>query len=101
VRPGQEPAGRVRTRHSSAREIFDEIGTVALVDRPARELAGRLTGLSRDLPYDQMRRGRLVYLKVGRRRLITRQHLEQFLTITITATATAQRPSAHSSGSLS
>ncbi len=29
-----------------------------------------------------MRRGHLAYLKVGRRRLITRQHLEQFLGIT-------------------
>jgi hypothetical protein len=28
-----------------------------------------------------MRRGNLAYLKVGRRRLITRQHLEQFLDI--------------------
>ena len=44
--------------------------------------AARLTGLSRDLLYDEMRRGNLVYLKIGRRRLITRQHLEQFLGIT-------------------
>ena len=44
--------------------------------------AARLTGLSRDLLYDQMRQGNLPYLKIGRRRLITRQHLEQFLTIT-------------------
>lgn len=44
--------------------------------------AARLTGLSRDLLYDQMRQGNLDYLKVGRRRLITRQHLEQFLAIT-------------------
>ena len=44
--------------------------------------AARLTGLSRDLLYDEMRRGHLHYLKVGRRRLITRQHLEQFLGIT-------------------
>jgi excisionase family DNA binding protein len=44
--------------------------------------AARLTGLSRDLLYDEMRRGNLDYLKVGRRRLITRQHLEQFLGIT-------------------
>ena len=29
-----------------------------------------------------MRRGNLSYIKVGRRRLITRQHLEQFLDIT-------------------
>ena len=41
--------------------------------------AAHLTGLSRDLLYDQMRRGNLSYVKVGRRRLITRQHLEQFL----------------------
>ena len=44
--------------------------------------AARLTGLSRDLLYDQMRIGNLAYRKVGRRRVITRQHLEQFLAIT-------------------
>jgi excisionase family DNA binding protein len=38
-----------------------------------------VTGLSRDLLYDQMRAGKLAYLKVGRRRIITRQHLEAFL----------------------
>jgi excisionase family DNA binding protein len=43
--------------------------------------AARLTGLSRDLLYDKMRRGNLTYVKVGRRRLITRQHLPQFLGI--------------------
>jgi excisionase family DNA binding protein len=41
--------------------------------------AARLTGLSRDLLYDEMRRGNLPYRKVGRRRLITRHHLQQFL----------------------
>jgi excisionase family DNA binding protein len=41
--------------------------------------AARLTGLSRDLLYDQMRRGNLTYIKVGRRRLITHHHLRQFL----------------------
>jgi excisionase family DNA binding protein len=41
--------------------------------------AARLTGLSRDLLYDRMRRGKLPYVKIGRRRLITRQHLKQFL----------------------
>ena len=41
--------------------------------------AAHLTGLSRDLLYEQMRRGNLSYVKVGRRRLITRQHLEQLL----------------------
>ena len=43
--------------------------------------AARLTGLSRDLLYDEMRRGNLAYVKAGRRRLITRQHLNQFLGI--------------------
>jgi excisionase family DNA binding protein len=55
-------------------------------DRPGDRLAysvdeaAAITGLSRDLLYDQMRAGRLAYLKVGRRRIITRQHLEAFLT---------------------
>jgi excisionase family DNA binding protein len=44
--------------------------------------AAAITGLSRDLLYDQMRAGKLAYLKVGRRRIITRQHLEAFLTRT-------------------
>jgi excisionase family DNA binding protein len=44
--------------------------------------AARLTGLSRDLLYDQMRLGNLPYIKIGRRRLITRHHLEQFIDIT-------------------
>ena len=44
--------------------------------------AAAITGLSRDLLYDQMRVGKLAYLKVGRRRIITRQHLEAFLTRT-------------------
>jgi excisionase family DNA binding protein len=53
------------------------------------EETARLTGLSRDLLYDQMRCGNLPYLKVGRRRIITRQHLRQFLGLT-TEPATAQ-----------
>jgi excisionase family DNA binding protein len=44
--------------------------------------AAAITGLSRDLLYDQMRTGKLAYLKVGRRRIITRQHLETFRTRT-------------------
>ena len=52
------------------------------VDRLAYSVseAAEATGLSRDLLYDEMRAGRLAYLKVGRRRIITRQHLEAFLT---------------------
>jgi excisionase family DNA binding protein len=42
--------------------------------------AAKATGLSRDLLYDQMRTGKLGYLKVGRRRIITREHLAEFLT---------------------
>ena len=61
ARPGQDPQGG-RLAYS-----VDE--------------AARLTGLSRDLLYDEMRRGNLAYVKVGRRRLITRQHLNQFLGI--------------------
>ncbi len=41
--------------------------------------AAQITGLSRDLLYEQMRTGRLGYVKVGRRRIITRQHLDAFL----------------------
>jgi excisionase family DNA binding protein len=41
--------------------------------------AARLTGLSRDLLYDEMRRGNLLFVKVGRRRVITRRHLQRFL----------------------
>jgi excisionase family DNA binding protein len=50
--------------------------------------AARLTGLSRDLLYDQMRLGNLDFIKVGRRRLIPRQHLERFLDITLMAAPT-------------
>jgi excisionase family DNA binding protein len=59
--------------------------TTLPIDPPAERLAysvdeaAQILGLSRDLLYDQMRRGKLRYLKVGRRRLITRQHLEAFL----------------------
>ncbi len=41
--------------------------------------AAAITDLSRDLMYDQMRAGKLAYLKVGWRRIITRLHLEAFL----------------------
>ena len=41
--------------------------------------AARLTGLSRDLLKDEMRRGHLTSIKVGRRRLISRRQLQQFL----------------------
>ena len=43
--------------------------------------AATVTGLSRDLLYDQMRTGKLGYLKIGRRRIITREHLAAFLAL--------------------
>ncbi len=43
--------------------------------------AAAVTGLSRDLLYDQMRTGKLGYLKIGRRRIITREHLAAFLAL--------------------
>jgi excisionase family DNA binding protein len=65
----------------------DQGGTVTSTDLDQRlaysvDEAAAVTGLSRDLLYDQMRIGKLAYLKVGRRRIITRQHLEAFLTRT-------------------
>jgi len=43
--------------------------------------ATRLTGPSRSLLHEQMRLGNLAHLKAGRRQLITRQYLPQFLGI--------------------
>ena len=63
----------------------DELGGSVTSTEPYERLAysvdeaAALTGLSRELLYDQMRAGKLAYLKVGRRRIITRQHLEAFL----------------------
>lgn len=53
----------------------------ALADRLAYSVAeaALITGLSRDLLYGQMRTGKLSYLKVGRRRIITRRNLQAFL----------------------
>ncbi len=61
-----------------------QAGSDLVVERLAYSVdeAAHLTGLSRDLLYDQMRCGNLPFVKVGRRRLITRQHLQQFLGVT-------------------
>jgi excisionase family DNA binding protein len=80
-------------RHPSDPEAAGDTTTTTAVasragqDPPSARLAysvdeaAHLTGLSRDLLYDEMRRGNLTYVKVGRRRLITLQHLQQFLGI--------------------
>jgi excisionase family DNA binding protein len=65
--------------------LREELMTDITGDSPVERLAysvdeaAAITGLSRDLLYDEMRTGRLAYLKIGRRRIITRQHLEAFL----------------------
>jgi excisionase family DNA binding protein len=83
--PRRNPA---RDRTPSASEVpgTSEDERLQLGDSAERlaysvDEAARLTGLSRDLLYDQMRFGNLDYIKVGRRRLITRQQLERFLGI--------------------
>jgi len=72
---------------SSADASSPSLAPVPATRSPAERLAysvdeaASLTGLSRDLLYDQMRCGNLDYIKIGRRRLITRQYLEEFLQI--------------------
>jgi excisionase family DNA binding protein len=45
------------------------------------EEVAEMTGLSRSLIYDEMNAERLGYIKVGRRRIITRQQLDAFLAV--------------------
>jgi excisionase family DNA binding protein len=85
----RHPPGNPRTGSTPAAEALVPPQKDTLEPEPSAERlaysvdeAARLTGLSRDLLYDEMRRGHLDYLKVGRRRLITRWHLEQFLGMT-------------------
>jgi excisionase family DNA binding protein len=87
--PPRPAAPAPATNPASAQPSAVEPETAA--DRLAYsvEETARLTGLSRDLLYDQMRCGNLPYLKVGRRRIITRHHLRQFLGLT-TEPAAAQ-----------
>ena len=75
------PSDSRRATRSPAPTQTGEPGPGPAAERLAYSVdeAARLTGLSRDLLYDEMRRGNLLYLKVGRRRVITRQHLQQFL----------------------
>jgi excisionase family DNA binding protein len=78
--PRRSDSRRVTTMSPPPTET-SEPATSPAVERLAYSVAeaARLTGLSRDLLYDEMRRGNLLYLKVGRRRVITRLHLQQFL----------------------
>jgi excisionase family DNA binding protein len=89
--PGPGPAGPPRPAPSPAPPDEDDLAATAVSrDGPdpqggrlaySVEEAARLTGLSRDLLYDEIRRGNLASVKVGRRPLVTRQHRNQFLGI--------------------
>jgi excisionase family DNA binding protein len=74
--PAQQPDANAAADANAASRNADAPG-----ERLAYSVAEAafITGLSRDLLYDQMRAGKLAYLKVGRRRVITRQNLEAFL----------------------
>jgi excisionase family DNA binding protein len=78
----QHQAGRAVESPAQQRQEPGDLLTDRPVDRLAYSVkeAAEATGLSRDLLYDEMRAGRLAYLKVGRRRIITRQQLQAFLT---------------------
>jgi excisionase family DNA binding protein len=73
-----DPSDGAQVAGHDASETADISG---LTERLAYSVAeaALITGLSRDLLYDEMRAGRLQYLKIGRRRIITRQHLDAFL----------------------
>jgi excisionase family DNA binding protein len=66
---------------SSTRSETGQPGPSHAAERLAYSVdeVAHLTGLSRDLLYDEMRRGNLSYVKIGRRRVITHEHIRQFL----------------------
>ena len=82
-KPGPADPARAHLRSGATRRHHHHCRSAGQ-DSPSGRLAysvdeaARLTGLSRDLLYDEMCRGNLASVKVGRRRLITRQHLNQF-----------------------
>jgi excisionase family DNA binding protein len=75
------PDSRRTTTSSSAHPETSQPDPGPAAERLAYSVneVARLTGLSRDLLYDEMRRGNLSYLKIGRRRVINHEHLQQFL----------------------
>ena len=84
----QSPAGTSRRtgqgipeQQTAGEETVTLRSTDLLAERVAYSVAEAafITGLSSDLLYNQMRAGKLAYLKVGRRRIITRRNLEAFL----------------------
>jgi excisionase family DNA binding protein len=80
------PDSRRATTSSSAQPQTSQPGPDLAAERLAYSVneVARLTGLSRDLLYDEMRRGNLSYVKIGRRRVINHEHLQQFLGLSST-----------------
>ena len=66
---------KTSTTSASAAELLEQRMAYSVDE------AAAITGLSRDLLYDQMRTGKLGYMKVGRRSIITREHLAAFLAV--------------------
>ena len=84
----REPGPAAYLRRASGPPPDDDIAACT-ANRAGRDAHGgrlaystdevaRLTGPSRELPYGRMRLGDLAYVKVGRRCLIARRHLQQF-----------------------
>ena len=78
--PGLPDSRQTTTSSSAHPEAIPPVSGPA-ADRLAYSVdeVARLTGLSRDLLYDEMRRGNLSYVKIGRRRVIAHEHLQLFL----------------------
>ena len=77
----QAPDADARLARDSAEPDGEPAGNGQHGERLAYSVdeAARALGLSRDVIYGQLRTGRLQSLKVGRRRIITREHIDKFL----------------------
>ena len=89
---GREPGPAAFLRRASGPPPPDDDIAACTASRVGRAAHGgrlacsadevaRRTGPSRELLHDQMCLGKLAYVKAGRRCLITRHHLQQFLGI--------------------
>ena len=91
--PGAAPPSRVELRSRTREPLHSpEAAPLPSSISPERlaysiEEVADLTGISRSLVYDMMSAGRLEYIKVGRRRIITVQQLDTFLSASARAGA--------------
>lgn len=81
--PQSQPGRPTGDRTVRSKPMTTAIAAELLEQRLAYSVdeAATVTGLSRDLLHDQMRTGKLGYLKIGRRWIITREHLAAFLAL--------------------